>query len=168
VDMGNATEQDLAELLAACQKATFGVDQKVVLDETYRKAGKMDLNKFAARLDVVASGLLAAMTPYILQGQDLEVDKALMAEMYKLNVYGTSVLARFFKAHKDSPRAVDNMIGSLVIIFPAPHSDGALTLEQGGTTGSFDTTHELTAQAAPSAVAYVAFYSDVTLLAQID
>lgn len=64
------------------------MDQKDVLDETYRKAGKMDLDKFAARLDVVASGLVDAISPDILQGQTTDGDKVLRAELYKLNVYG--------------------------------------------------------------------------------
>jgi hypothetical protein len=87
--LGNATEEDLLALASACDQATFGVDQRNVLDETYRKAGKMDLTKFAARLDVVASGLVDAISPDILQGQDTHGDKAVRAELYKLNVYGS-------------------------------------------------------------------------------
>ncbi|KAJ7790609.1 hypothetical protein B0H14DRAFT_3501461 [Mycena olivaceomarginata] len=67
--------------------ATFGMDQ----------AGKMDLAKFAARLDVVASGLVDAISLDILQGQTTDGDKVLRAELYKLNVYGPR---SFFKATK--------------------------------------------------------------------
>ncbi|KAJ7092266.1 hypothetical protein B0H15DRAFT_777606 [Mycena belliarum] len=58
IDLGNAPEDDLSALASACKQATFGVDQLDVLDESYRKAGKMDLSKFSTRMDVVASGLV--------------------------------------------------------------------------------------------------------------
>ena len=41
-----------------------------MLDETYRKAGKMDVSRFAARLDVGACGILDAITPYLLEGRE--------------------------------------------------------------------------------------------------
>ncbi|KAJ7315757.1 hypothetical protein DFH08DRAFT_790188 [Mycena albidolilacea] len=158
IDLGNATEEDLLGLAAACDQATFGVNQKDVLDESYRKAGKMELSKFAARLDVVASGLVDAISADILEGQDADGDKILRAELYKLNVYGPD---SFFKAHKDTPRG-ETMIGSLVIIFPTSHTGGALTLEHGGKTWTFDSAAELSARAVSPALSYVAFYSDVT------
>ncbi|KAJ7760682.1 hypothetical protein DFH07DRAFT_1059997 [Mycena maculata] len=158
IDLGNATEGDLAHLAAACQKATFGVDQADVLDETYRKAGKMDPSKLATRLDIVTSGILAAIRPDILQGQNVDTAKVLTAELYKLNVYGTG---SFFKAHKDTPRG-ETMIGSLVVVFPTAHTGGALTLEHGGKSWTFDSAAELSSSAATPALAYVAFYSDVT------
>jgi hypothetical protein len=52
----------------------------------------MELSKFAARLDVVASGLVDAISADILEGQDADGDKILRAELYKLNVYGLSTL----------------------------------------------------------------------------
>ncbi|KAJ7446577.1 hypothetical protein FB451DRAFT_1055059, partial [Mycena latifolia] len=160
IDLANATEAQLGELAAACEPAPFGVNQENVLDESYRKAGKMDLTKFSARLDVVTSGLLNAIGPDILDGQNATSEKVLRAEMYKLNVYGPG---SFFKAHKDTPRGED-MIGSLVIVFPTAHKGGELTLSHGGTTWSFDSAAELTAHSSASdpALAYVAFYSDVT------
>ncbi|KAJ7815985.1 hypothetical protein B0H14DRAFT_1402052 [Mycena olivaceomarginata] len=158
IDLGNAKEEDLVALASACDQATFGMDQKDVLDETYRKAGKMDLAKFAARLDVVASGLVDAISPDILQGQTTNGDKVLRAELYKLNVYGPG---SFFKAHKDTPRG-DTMIGSLVVIFPTAHTGGAFTLEHAGATWTFDSAAELSAPGSDRRLAYVAFYSDVT------
>ncbi|KAJ7468267.1 hypothetical protein B0H11DRAFT_2305835 [Mycena galericulata] len=168
IDLGQATEAELAALTTACQKATFGMGAVDVLDESYRKAGKLDLSKFAARFDV--AGLLETITPDILAGQsntDGE-DKFLRAEMYKLNVYGSSnplsspCPGSFFKSHKDTPRAED-MIGSLVVVFPTAHAGGELTLEHAGATWTFDSAAELSAAGTGSpAFAYVAFYSDVT------
>ncbi|KAJ7093439.1 hypothetical protein B0H15DRAFT_832331 [Mycena belliarum] len=160
IDFANAPEAHLAEIAAACQPATFGVAQQDVLDETYRKAGKMDLGKFSACLDVAASGLLDTISPDLLEGQNAAQGKIIRAEMYKLNVYGPG---SFFKAHKDTPRSED-MIGSLVIVFPTAHKGGELTLSHGGTTWTFDSAAELAARSPASghAVAYVAFFSDVT------
>ncbi|KAJ7118021.1 hypothetical protein C8R43DRAFT_1241993 [Mycena crocata] len=149
-----ASAEDLKHLATACQQATFGVAQQDILDETYRKAGKMDLDKFAARLDVVASGLLDAITPDMLQGQSQDTEKVIRAEMYKLDVYGEF-------SRKDTPRG-DTMIGSLVVVFPTAHEGGELTLEHGATTWTFDSPAELTKIAPTPALAYVAFYSDVT------
>ncbi|KAF7338753.1 Fe2OG dioxygenase domain-containing protein [Mycena sanguinolenta] len=156
IDLGKATEKDLAELTAACQKATFGVGGADVLDESYRKAGKMDIERFAARFDV--SGLLETVAPEILQGQNTDEDKFLKPELYKLNVYGPG---SFFKAHKDTPRSED-MIGSLVVVFPTIHSGGALTLEHNGKSWVFDSAAEVAAASHTPSLAYVAFYSDVT------
>ncbi|KAK7046440.1 Fe2OG dioxygenase domain-containing protein [Favolaschia claudopus] len=158
IDLRNASENELQDLANACQKATFGLNQADVLDETYRKAGKMDLDKFASRLDILSSGLLAAIKNNILQGRDDEDRKTLIPELYKLNVYGPG---SFFKAHKDTPRG-DDMIGSLVVVFPTAHEGGALTLEHNGTSWTFDSAAEITSANHASSVAYVAFYSDVT------
>ncbi|KAK6984880.1 Fe2OG dioxygenase domain-containing protein [Favolaschia claudopus] len=159
IDLGNAWDNDLHDLANACQKATFGLNQADVLDETYRKAGKMDLDKFASRLDILSSGLLTAIKQDILQGQDLNAeDKILIPELYKLNVYGPG---SFFKAHKDTPRG-DDMLGSLVVIFPTSHQGGGLTLEHDGAAWTFDSASELAAANNKPVVAYVAFYSDVT------
>ncbi|KAJ7093401.1 hypothetical protein B0H15DRAFT_905261 [Mycena belliarum] len=160
INLSNATEARLLEMAAACEPAPFGANQVNVLDESYRKAGKMDLSKFAARFDVVASGLLDAISPDILDGQNAANEQVLRAEMYKLNVYGPG---SFFKAHKDTPRSED-MIGSLVVVFPTAHKGGELTLSHGQTTWTFDSAAEIAAHAPPSAaaVAYVAFFSDVT------
>ncbi|KAJ7138617.1 hypothetical protein C8R46DRAFT_969387 [Mycena filopes] len=157
INLGNAKDAALIALAAACDPATFGVNNKDVLDESYRKAGKMDLSKFASRLDVVASGLIDAISPDILQGQAIDDDETLRAELYKLNVYGPG---SFFKAHQDTPRG-ENMIGSLVIVFPTSHTGGELILEHDGTSWTFDSAAELAAAQGP-ALAYVAFYSDVT------
>ncbi|KAJ6463616.1 hypothetical protein C8R47DRAFT_1026618 [Mycena vitilis] len=157
IDLSKATAEELKELADACQKATFGVNQTDTLDETYRKAGKLDLDKFATRLDVSASGLLEAITPDIMQGQTVEAGKYVRADMYKLNVYGPG---SFFKAHRDTPRGED-MIGSLVVVFPTDHAGGELKLEHAGTTWTFDSAAQCSTPPDP-AVAYVAFYSDVT------
>ncbi|KAJ7058385.1 hypothetical protein C8F01DRAFT_1027085 [Mycena amicta] len=163
-------EAELEQLATACEKATFGADNGDVLDETYRKAGKLELDKFAARLDVHTAGIVDAIAPDLLVGPGAprrnryeEDEQVIRAELYKLNVYGPG---SFFKGHKDTPRA-QNMIGSLVIVLPTEHEGGALTLSQGEGSWTFDSSEHLKAHRtnpanSPPAVAYIAFYSDVT------
>jgi hypothetical protein len=65
----------------------------------------------------------------------------------------------FFKAHKDTPRS-ENMVGSLVIVFSAPHSGGELVFRHGEREWTFDGSSLISSQSSPS-IAYIAFYSDV-------
>ena len=77
-------------LSEASAPATFGVDQKDVYDEKYRKASKMDASDFRAWLDPVKSGLLESVrTALIEEGRQFS-DRAITAECYKLNVYGAA------------------------------------------------------------------------------
>ncbi|KAJ7058429.1 hypothetical protein C8F01DRAFT_1148190 [Mycena amicta] len=160
------TEEQVKQLAAACEKATFGNNHGDVLDETYRKAGKLEVENFGTRLDVLACGLVDQITPDLLVGQDGKKNKGgqiVRAEIYKLNVYGPG---SFFKAHKDTPRA-KNMIGSLVVVLPTQHQGGALTLNHGEKKWTFDSgselkRHQSSTENAPPAVAYIAFFSDVT------
>ena len=64
----------------------------------------------------------------------------------------------FFKPHQDTPRAND-MFGTLVVVFPAPHEGGALVLRHDGKEWTFDANELLGGRA--DAIAYVAFFSDV-------
>ena len=73
-------------MAGACQRATFGVEQKDVLDESYRKAGKMDPSEFATQFTVMPE-LIDAIRDTLLQSR---VDQGpIRVELYKLNVYGT-------------------------------------------------------------------------------
>ena len=81
--------QPLNELEQACEAATFGRAQETVLDESYRKAGKMDLENFVSALEIDNTGLLDVVRAGLLTGE--QEDKPVRAELYKLNVYGQSV-----------------------------------------------------------------------------
>ncbi|KAJ7291409.1 hypothetical protein C8J57DRAFT_1272748, partial [Mycena rebaudengoi] len=96
---------------------------------------RIDLgNATAARL----RHLLRIISPDILQGQNTEADNYVRAEIYKFN---------------DTPRRED-MIGSLVVIFPTAHAGGALTLEHDGTAWTFDSATQLAAAISAPAFAY--------------
>ena len=86
--MSTPTQSALEHLEATCDPATFGVDSRDVLDESYRKAKKLDSQYFAFSLDIERAGLLEAIRMGLLSGRDEK--KAIRAELYKLNVYGTS------------------------------------------------------------------------------
>ena len=81
-----ATDDDVQKLSEACQPATFGRNLEDVLDESYRKAGKMDLENFVSALEVDNTGLLDVVRAGLLTGE--QEDKPVRAELYKLNVYG--------------------------------------------------------------------------------
>jgi len=90
------------------------------LDQTYRKAGKMDSECFASTLDLSHTDLMKIIRGYLLEAT--QPTNNLKTELYKLNVY---IKGSFFKPHVDTPRS-DKMFGSLVIVFPSPHEGGAL------------------------------------------
>ncbi|OBZ71338.1 hypothetical protein A0H81_08863 [Grifola frondosa] len=154
IDLLNASDEELKHLTEACDPATFGMDRKDVLDETYRRAGKLDAAHFAVKFDAERSGLLRVVRSGLLEGFDEK--KPTSAELYKLNVYGKD---SFFKAHKDTPRS-KTMFGSLVIVFPTPHEGGAFSLRQNDKKWVFDSSKLLVDQQEPC-IAYIAFYSDV-------
>ncbi|KAF7288783.1 Fe2OG dioxygenase domain-containing protein [Mycena indigotica] len=84
LNFGEATEAQLQDLAAACRPATFGRGTEDVLDEGYRKAGKLDCGDFAASLDIGTLNILDEITPDLLDGRG---DAVITAELYKLNVY---------------------------------------------------------------------------------
>jgi hypothetical protein len=85
-----ATETQLESLSQACTPATFGMDNKDVMDLSYRKAGKLDTADFLARFDPERLGLSEFVRGQLLEGE--QDKKGLRTELYKLNVYGQRVL----------------------------------------------------------------------------
>lgn len=80
------SEEQLEDLSRACDPATFGANQKDVLDESYRKARKLDAGSFALTFNLQGSGLIDIIRSELLGG-DVS-NKEIVAEGYKLNVYG--------------------------------------------------------------------------------
>ncbi|TDL27718.1 hypothetical protein BD410DRAFT_781599 [Rickenella mellea] len=135
IHFANATEAQLDELAKACQPATFGANQEDVLDENYRKAGKMDLNHFSINFSPERIGL-AMEVKFRLLGLDAD-ERNIRLEPYKLNVYG-----------------------SLVVVLPTAHEGGALVLRHDNKELIFDSGKEFDSKP-PGTIAFVAFYSDV-------
>jgi len=87
------TEAELAVLLETCQPATFGRDAQDVLDESYRKAGKLDRKDFALNIDLVSSNLLDKVHDALF-GWEAHTRGDIRAELYKLNVYGEPIQSK--------------------------------------------------------------------------
>ncbi|KAK1223656.1 hypothetical protein PQX77_013478 [Marasmius sp. AFHP31] len=153
LNLSTATSEQLDVLTAACDPATFGRANEDVLDESYRKAGKMNSEKFASKLNLETSRILPTVLPQLFVGSG-KTDHKVEAELYKLNVYGEG---GFFRAHKDTPRS-EKMFGSLVIVFPTPHTGGHLVLRKNDEEFTFGS-NEL--PRFRDEIAYIAFYSDV-------
>ena len=161
----------MEQLAQACEPASFGKNHENVLDETYRKAGKMDSESFSPMLDLSHTDLVEIVRGYLLEGH--QSTKNIKTELYKLNVYGTHFIfirlhmilcccpgkGSFFKSHVDTPRG-KKMFGSLVVVFPTPHEGGALFLRHRGHEWIFDSGEVLAAEDQPS-IGYVAFFSDI-------
>ncbi|KAF8133348.1 hypothetical protein EV363DRAFT_1326017 [Boletus edulis] len=152
IDFSNAGADDLEALYRACKPAEFGRNGESVLDESYRKAGKMEPISFSTLLDPHSLGIHEQVSKALLTRCHGTMD----AELYKLNVYGK---VDFFKAHKDTPRN-KNMFGSLVVLLPTAHEGGQFVLRQGEKEWTLDLASELAIATKPS-VYFVAFYGDL-------
>ena len=86
IDLTTATEKELDNLMKECNPATFGRDHTDVLDESYRKARKLDRAHFACNFNPERSGLVGVVLSTLLEGRD--EGKKVDVELYKLNVYG--------------------------------------------------------------------------------
>jgi hypothetical protein len=142
------------------------------LDETYRKAGKMDSDYFSSKLDLSHTDLMNIIRGYFLEGT--QSTNNVKTELYKLNVYSTLLFhfylylvlryrpgkGSFFKPHVDTPRS-DKMFGSLVIVLPSPHEGGALLLRHRNQEWTFDSGEALAAAEDQPSIGYVAFFSDI-------
>jgi hypothetical protein len=85
INLVNPAPDELEQLTQACEPASFGVKQENVLDETYRKAGKMDSESFATVLDPSNTDLIKIVRGHLLEG--LQSNRGIKAELYKLNIY---------------------------------------------------------------------------------
>ncbi|KAF2768460.1 hypothetical protein EJ03DRAFT_343955 [Teratosphaeria nubilosa] len=175
----DAESTPLKKLFAACTPASFGRGQHEVLDDTYRKAGKLDTDRFATNFCPYACGIIdivSQMLPPNVISPGSE-KRSVRAELYKLNIY--SAPSGKFKAHVDTPRS-DAQFGSLVVCLPVAHQGGELVVRNGGKDVVFnrasrdpnhsgpelDRTTDQASQGAaaiashPSSLHWAAFYSD--------
>jgi hypothetical protein len=81
------------KLVSDCQPATFGRGQEDVLDETYRKAGKLDPSEFSTNFCPYETGIVDAVTAMLMTDPvDGEIMLGVRAELYKLNVTQSRVM----------------------------------------------------------------------------
>lgn len=82
----------VSNLSGACQPATFGLNKEDVLDETYRKAGKLDGDKIAWRFNPSdKDGFVNQVASTLFPWETLKT--GIRFELYKLNVYGDSYIS---------------------------------------------------------------------------
>lgn len=71
---------------ATCDIATFGIDDQNGLDESYRKAVKLDSTQFSSSFDAVEAGLVRMACYELFEGPNAA--RPVKAELYKLNIFG--------------------------------------------------------------------------------
>ncbi|KAM5355088.1 hypothetical protein ACJ41O_001734 [Fusarium nematophilum] len=148
---GDAVSQEsFGHLLKDCEPATFGLGNEEVLDEDYRKAGKLDKSQFSSSFNPYEHGVVDTISQALAQGNSAA--RGVRAELYKLNIY--SGPSGKFKAHVDTPRS-DLQMGSLVVCLPVEHKGGQLVVRHGGRQVVFDW-----ASQSASMLQWAAFFSD--------
>jgi hypothetical protein len=85
-EIGVMTESDIALLVDKCAPATFGRGPEDVLDESYRKALKLDQDAFSWRFNP-DSGEFVARLAQELCVPGILLEAVIRVEPYKLNVY---------------------------------------------------------------------------------
>ncbi|KAI9776050.1 MAG: hypothetical protein M1839_000653 [Geoglossum umbratile] len=150
----------LEKLCQDCEPATFGFGGKDVLDESYRKAAKMDNTRFCTNfhphdhgiIDAISQALLPAVKPIKSEDNISTEHLGVTAELYKLNIYSGE--SGKFKAHVDTPRGA-TQFGSLVVCLPYPHEGGQLAVRHQGLETIYDWSNTGTNE-----ITWAAFYSD--------
>ena len=91
-DHDHSSQQMFKRLLHHCDPATFGVGGRDVLDETYRKAAKLNASDFSTNFHPHDCGILDSIQQILLPstvkgGQGIAIGpQGVRAELYKLNV----------------------------------------------------------------------------------
>ncbi|EWY95012.1 hypothetical protein FOYG_04147 [Fusarium oxysporum NRRL 32931] len=147
------TQDAFNTLVADCQPATFGIGSQEVLDEDYRKAGKMNTEDFCTDFNPYEHGIVDTINQVLAQASVTDArGLGVKAELYKLNVY--SGPSGKFKPHVDTPRS-DRQMGSLVVSLPIEHKGGQLAVRHGGREIVFDW-----ALKSADTIQWAAFFSD--------
>lgn len=85
------TEGKLENLANDTEPASFGLQGQDVFDENYRKASKMDIDKFASTFNPYELGIVDTIAQILLPSiLDSKHHRAVRAELYKLNVMSPS------------------------------------------------------------------------------
>ena len=80
-------QEAFTKLIHDCQPATFGLGNKDVLDEEYRKAGKMDSEEFCSSFNLAEHSIMDTITQALVQSVWSKKEmNGVRAELYKLNV----------------------------------------------------------------------------------
>lgn len=88
IPLAHTDEDSLAALSASGHPATFGQNHEDVFDETYRKARVLNKDQFSLKFTPEGAGLEPIIRKALAIG---EGRGGVEFELYKLNVYGTSI-----------------------------------------------------------------------------
>jgi hypothetical protein len=143
------------------------------LDESYRKAGKMDAVNFSTNFNPNNTGIIENIREFLLKDRN----SSTQVELHKLNVYGMqrTILqvhfkfgfaaslrlflgpGSFFKFHDDTPKH-HKYFGSLVVALPTEHEGGTFPLRHHGKEWVFNSADLVSPQNSKSPrAAFVAF-----------
>ncbi|KAK7707276.1 hypothetical protein SLS63_013793 [Diaporthe eres] len=146
------SQANVEKLINDLEPASFGYHGKDVFDETYRKALKMDTNRFASTFNPYECGIIDGIAQVLLPSTpESDLRRGVRAELYKLNVYSSP--SGKFKPHIDTPRG-STQFGSLVVCLPLEHEGGQLQVRHKGREVTYDWgSHQ-------DKISWAAFYSD--------
>ncbi|KAK5744632.1 hypothetical protein LTR17_002027 [Elasticomyces elasticus] len=130
--------------------ANSNADGENVVDESYRKAGKLDVAAFCSDFCPYTTGIVNIVNQLLVPS--LNAERSVKAELYKLNVY--SGPGGMFKPHVDTPRG-STQVGSLVVSLPSQYEGGSLSVRHRGHQTVFDWAAD-----SASSIQWAAFYSD--------
>ncbi|RMZ68691.1 Oxoglutarate iron-dependent dioxygenase [Pyrenophora seminiperda CCB06] len=150
-DKSDAAQSSFDKLLKGTTPASFGFQGKDVIDESYRKASKLDASTFSTDFCPYYAGIIDVIGQALLATFKKERGLGIRAELYKLNVYQAP--SGLFKPHVDTPRS-ELQFGSLVVCLPCEHEGGQLVVRREGHSTTFDWT------GSANKIHWAAFYSD--------
>ena len=173
IDFSSAvSDAQLEHLAQACQPATFSVRQRDVLDESYRKAGKMDTVEFSTNFNPSNTSIIQGIDGLLHKNPESPI----RVELHKLNVYGkqeqfstsasqqlTAIIVgpgSFYRSHVDTPKG-DKIFGSLVVVLPTKHEGGSFPLRHHGQEWAFNSADIVSQNSKSPHAAFVAFFSDI-------
>jgi hypothetical protein len=118
------TRASARRLAAIARPARYGLKDRTRLDRRIRDTGEI-ANKLITIDEIRWAGTLAPMLEAIRQDLGLPDGVELTAALHNLLIYEPG---QFFASHQDSEKA-DDMLGTLVVILPAPFTGGAMVIE---------------------------------------
>ena len=140
----------MSAIRAAAAPSPFGHGNQTVVDTTVRKAHQLMPEQFQ-----LSGGFDGALPAAILEKVRSELvpdARAITAKLHKINVYEKG---GFFADHKDTPRS-ETHFGSLVLLLPAYHAGGTLSVDHGGESKRFDWATTASRDFTPQAYSYAA------------
>ncbi|KAF2840820.1 hypothetical protein M501DRAFT_1010024 [Patellaria atrata CBS 101060] len=135
-----STTNAMDQLIKDCAPATFGCGGMDVLDESYRKASKMDCKDFCTDFNPYELGIMSVVQQMLLPVVTGRF-RGVRCELHKFNVYS-------------GPSGKFN----LVVCLPYPHQGGELVIRHESRTMTFDWSDK--GEKPVNAIQWAAFYSD--------